>query len=60
MYKHGAALCHIPASDHFRPEVLDYQITYAVLVQHAEILARMVTSCVKNNLLMPYLKHIPC
>lgn len=60
MYKHGAALCRIPASNHFRPQVLDYQTTYTVLVQHIKILARMVTSYVKNNLLMPYLAHILC
>lgn len=60
MCKHGTASYHIPAPNHVRNEVLDYQIIYTALVQHVEILARMLTSCVKNNLLMPYWKHVLC
>lgn len=60
MCKHGTASYHIPAPSRVRNEVLDYQIIYTALVQHVEILARMLTSCVKNNLLMPYWKHVLC
>lgn len=55
MHKSGIALCCISASNNSRHDVLDYQITPASLAQYMAFLARVVTSLVKNNLLMPYL-----